>query len=376
MGLLVMGGGFLLVAALVALQGQHQTASAPETSGEAPKAAPEGTPVQVMKPQRRDMVHTLTLPANISPWYQATLFGKVSGYLKWVGVDKGDLVRKGQLLAVIEAPEIEDQYKQAVADYSIKKLTYERYLGVWNDNPNVIAKQDVDVAAAAAQGAKHLRDSRRTMLEYTRVTAPFAGIITARFADPGALIQAATGSATQAVPLFTIMDIETVRVYISVPQEEARLAQPGVPVQLAVKELPGHEFKSSVTRTTEALDPTTRTLLVETDLPNHDRLLHPGMFVSATLYLEQRPNALAIRPLAIVPGKSGQTKSVFVVEQGKAHLVPIKTGIDDGSWVEVTEGLTGNEDVVLVGKGNITEGQTLAASPYNLPAGTPARQKL
>jgi multidrug efflux pump subunit AcrA (membrane-fusion protein) len=219
MGLLVMGGGFLLVAALVALQGQHQTASAPETSGEAPKAASEGTPVQVMKPQRRDMVHTLTLPANISPWYQATLFGKVSGYLKWVGVDKGDLVRKGQLLAVIEAPEIEDHYKQAVADYSIKKLTHERYLGVWNDNPDVIAKQDVDVAAAAAQGAKHLRDSRRTMLEYTRVTAPFAGIITARFADPGALIQAATGSATQAVPLFTIMDIETVRVYISVPQE-------------------------------------------------------------------------------------------------------------------------------------------------------------
>jgi multidrug efflux pump subunit AcrA (membrane-fusion protein) len=97
--------------------------------------------------------------------------------------------------------------------------------------------------------------------------------------------------------------------------------------------------------------------------------------VNATLYLEQRPNALAIRPLAIVPGKSGQTKSVFVVEQGKAHLVPIKTGIDDGSWVEVTEGLTGNEDVVLVGKGNITEGQTLAVSPYNLPAGTPARQK-
>jgi membrane fusion protein, multidrug efflux system len=331
--------------------------------------------VQVLKPQRKNIVQTLTLPANISPWYQATLYGKVSGYLKWIGFDKGDSVKKGQLLAVIDAPEIEDQYQQADSDYQIKKLTYERYFSVWKDNPDIIAKQDVDVAKAAAESAKHLRDNRKTLLDYTKVYAPFGGIITARFADPGALIQSATGSATQAAPLFTIMDMETVRVYVNVPQEAAFLAKAGISATLTVREMPGVEIKATVTRTTEALDPATRTLLVEIDVPNTKHTFQPGTFVNAVLSLREHPNALAIPPSALVSSSNGMGKAVFTVEQDRARLVPIKTGIDDGVWIEVIEGLTGNEDVVVVGKSGLQDGQIVTASAYNLPAGQPARQK-
>jgi RND family efflux transporter MFP subunit len=207
------------------------------------------------------------------------------------------------------------------------------------------------------------------------VDAPFAGVITARFADPGALIQSAAASATQAVPLFTLMDLQTVRVYVSVPQEAALSANSGVPAIITARELPGKEFRATITRTTNAIDPATRTLLVEIDLPNHDRLFQPGMFVSATLHLREHKNALALPPAALVT-TADKGKAVFVVTQGVAHRLPIKTDIDDGVWVEIVDGLHGDEDVVVVGKSGLTEGQAVNASAYNLPIGKPSSQKL
>ena len=372
----VAAGALILILALVGPNGRQESVSSPTSEKGREGGATTGPAVQSLKPQRRDIDRTLSIPANISPWYQATLYGKVSGYLKWIGVDKGDVVKKGQLLAVLDAPEIEDQYKQAEADYAIKKVTYERYLSVWQDNPDIIAKQDVDVAKAAAESAKHQRDSRRNLLDYTKVYAPFDGVITARFADPGALIQAATGSATQSAPLFTIMDLDKLRIYVSVPQESALLAKPGLPVTLTSRELLGKELKASITRTTEALDPATRTLLVEIDLSNEKHELQPGMFVTATLFLEQHPNSLALPPAAILSGKTRDEKWVFIVEQGKARRVPIRTGIDDGVWVEVIEGLTGEEEVIVVGKSSLTDGQAVTATSYDLPAGQHARQKM
>lgn len=375
---LVTGGAILILTALMVLQGRQESAPSQQEGTEQPQLGQQTSngaeSVQVIKPQRRDMTVSLTLPANISPWQQATLYAKVSGYLKWVGVDKGDLVKEGQRLAVIDAPEVEDQYQQAEADYKIKKLTAERLLGVWQDNPDVIAKQDVDVALAAAEAAKHLRDNRRTLLDYTKVVAPFSGQITARFADPGAMIQTATSSTTQAAPLFTIMDLDTVRVYANIPQEAALLAKPLVPAVVTLRELPGQEFEGSITRTTGALDPSTRTLLVEIDLSNKDRQLQAGMYANVTLLLDQHPQALAIPPASIVNGGDGNEKSVYVVRNGKAHRTPIKTGIDDGLWMEVVSGLSGEEDIVVVGKASLTEGQAVKVSAFNLPTGKPSRQ--
>jgi membrane fusion protein (multidrug efflux system) len=387
-GLTLLGGAFMMFQKSERAPASEENASAPAqgTAGSipgdtTPPVGPTGdaqarltaVEVQVAKPIRRDVTYSISLPANVAPLYQTTLYAKVAGYLKWIGPDKGDRVKKDQVLAIIDAPEVEEQYHQAVADYKIKKLTYERLANVWKETPDVIAKQDVDVAEAAFEGAKHLMDQRTVLRDYMKVRAPYSGLITARFADPGAMIQIATSSATSASPVFTIMDIETVRIYTNVPQDDAPMVRAGTAVIVTVKELVDRPFTATVTRTTLSLDPSTRTMLVEIDLPNQDHALQPGTFAEVTLMLRQSPNALVIPPGSIV--SNGKTKSVFVVEQGRAKLVPIITGLSDGRWVEITQGLNGTEDVVVVGKTRLTEGTLVRAAPYNLPEGTPSVQK-
>lgn len=332
--------------------------------------------VQVLKPQRRDIAHAVRLPATLSPIAQVTLYSKVTGYLKSVHVDKGDVVTAGQVLAVIDVPELAERYQQAESTHLIKKLTYERLRNVWNDNPDVIAKQDVDVAEAAYLGAKHAVKQLDTELQYTKVRAPFSGVITARFADAGALIQAAITSTTQTMPLFTLMDMSTLRVYANVPQEDVLHMKPGLRASVKIDQLPDEEFRGQVTRTTGALDPSTRTMLVEVHVPNKARRLQPGMFATATLYLQEHKQALVIPPAALMSNGDGRGYSVFVVDRGKATRVSITTGLDDGVWVEVVSGLKGDEEVVLVGKAALTDGQPVQASPYSLPEGKPARQKM
>ena len=332
--------------------------------------------VQVLKPEQRDITYTIRLPATLSSIAQVTIHAKVTGYLKSIQADTGDAVSAGQVLAVIDAPELAQQYQQARSTYMIKKVTYERLMKAWKENPDVIAKQDVDVAEAAYIGAKHAMGQLSTQLEYTKVRAPFSGTVTARFADAGALIQAATSSATQTMPLFTLMDMSTLRVYANVPQKDVQYTKPGVRASIRIAELPGKEFHGQVARTTGALDPLTRTMLVEIHAPNEERQLQPGMFAIANLYLREHKNALVIPPTALISGAGGTGDSVFVVDHGVAKQVPITTDIDDGVWIEVTKGLTGDEDVVVVGKAGLTQGQHVQASPYTLPAGIPARQKL
>ncbi|MDP1946528.1 MAG: efflux RND transporter periplasmic adaptor subunit [Nitrospirota bacterium] len=330
--------------------------------------------VQVTKPTRRLLVYTVTLPANISPLYQTTLYAKVSGYLKWIGPDKGDTVKKDQILAIIDAPEVEEQYHQAQSDYHIKRLTSERLAKVWKESPDVIAKQDVDVAEAATQGAKHLMEQRAALRDYTKVRAPYAGIITARFADPGALIQVATASSAGAIPLFTIMDLDTVRVYTNVPQDDSPWVQPGITkASVIVKGLEGRSFTGTVTRSTLALDPSTRSLLVEIDLPNPDHALRPGTFVEVSLGLREIPDALVLPPQAVISGPKG--KSLFIVEASRAKSVPVQTGISDGRWIEITSGLSGDEEVVVVGKRKLLDRSLVSPAPFNLPEGKPAQQK-
>jgi membrane fusion protein, multidrug efflux system len=339
-------------------------------------AAADSRPVdvQVTKPTRRELTYQVTLPANISPLYQTTLYAKVSGYLKWIGPDKGDAVKKDQVLAIIDAPEVEEQYHQALSDYHIKKLTFDRLAKVWKESPDVIAKQDVDVAEAASQGAKHLVEQRAALRDYTKVRAPYAGIITARFADPGALIQIATASSAGAIPLFTIMDLDTVRIYANVPQDDSPWVIPGkTKATVNVKGLEGRAFTGKVTRSTLALDPSTRSLLIEIDLPNPDHALRPGTFVELSLGLREIPDALVLPPQAVISGPKG--KSVFIIEGGRAKSAPVQTGISDGRWMEITSGLSGDEDVVVVGKGKLLEGSPVTPAPFNLPEGKSAVQK-
>jgi RND family efflux transporter MFP subunit len=386
---LIVIGVFLLSAVALAVvlldQPKGPSGPPPSASGSAaqpsqatePPAVPSshGDPIEVqtMKPIRRDIAYTISLPANIAPLYQTTLHAKVAGYLNWIGPDKGDWVKKDQVVAKIDAPELEEQYQQAVADYKIKRLTHERLAKVWKESPDVIAKQDVDVALAGYEGAKHVMEQRQVLRDYTKVRAPFDGLITARFADPGALIQVATISAAGAMPLFTIMNIETVRVYANVPQDNVALAKIGTPALLTVNEHPGREFHGAITRSTLALDPATRTMLVEVDLPNKDHALQPGTFGELILTLAQHRDALALPTNALVAG--AKTKTVVIIEAGLAKTVPVRIGLNDGKWMEIVEGLRGDEDVVVVGKSKVMDGMRVHTVPYHLPEGKPASQK-
>ncbi len=359
-------------------QKANSSAAAPAGSSQEKSKTdqPDNQPVEVQatKPIRQELVYTITLPANISPLYQTTLYAKVSGYLKWIGPDKGDHVKKNQVVAVIDAPEVEEQYQQAAADYKIKKITFERLNKVLHESPDVIAKQDVDMAEAGYEGAKNLMQQRGAMRDYTKVRAPYDGIVTARFADPGALIQVATSSATNAIPLFTIMDLNTVRVYANVPQDDSPWIVPGkTKASVLVKELPDRSFTGTITRSTLALDPSTRSLLIELDLPNPDHALRPGTFAEIALGLREIPNALVLPPQAVVSGPNGKT--VLIVEQGRAKYIPVQTGITDGKWIEIAQGLRGDEEVVVVGKRRLLEGSVVHTSPFTLPDAKPSQQK-
>ena len=369
---LLLGAGFWVLES----DTQPVDTKASPSAAKSPAAAKEAgsvPEVQVVKPARHDVAATLRLPATASPLHQTTIYAKVSGYLKAVNNDKGDRVKQGQVLAVIDAPEIAQQYEQALADYTIKKVTYERLAQVRKEAPDVIAQQDVDVAEASAKAAQHLLEQRQTWLDYTKVRAPYDGVVTARFVDPGALIQVAMSSATQAVPLFTIMDLSTLRFYVNVPQEDAPFVKTGTPATIVLKEPAEKKIETTVTRSTMSLDPSTRTMLVEIDIPNPGEALVSGMFVEVILTLRQHQNALVVPPAALVADSS--SKAVFVVDHGVAHKVSVKTDIDDGVWVEVTSGLTGGEDVVVVGKSQLVDGKPAKASPYNLPSGKPSSQK-
>jgi membrane fusion protein (multidrug efflux system) len=355
-------------------QAAQKVATHPYDTGKRLAIDDQPVDVQVAKPLRQNLAYTIALPANISPLYQTTLYAKVSGYLKWIGPDKGDHVKKDQIVAIIDAPEVEEQYQQAVADYKIRKITFERLDKVWKESPDVIAKQDVDVAEAAYEGAKNLMQQRAVLRDYTKVRAPYDGTITARFADPGALIQVATSSATAAIPLFTIMDLNTVRVYANVPQDDSPWIEPGkTRATVTVRELPDRSFSGTITRSTLALDPSTRSLLVEVDLSNTDHALRPGTYAQLAINLREIPNALLLPPQAVNTGPKG--KFVFIVEQGKAKFVPIQTGITDGTWIEISDGLQGQEDVVVVGKRTLSDGSAVQTSPFKLPEAKPSQQK-
>ncbi len=379
---LLAGGAYY---ALAERTGQEWQPSRPALEQDTAKSAAAARPqvplqetpaklaVQVVTPRRQDLTRTSRLPGTIAPWRQATLYAKVSGYLQWIGFDKGDRVKEGTILAIVDAPELQQQYAQAQSDYAIKQLTFERLKRVWQENHDVIAKQDVDVAEAAARGTKHLLEQRATMLAYTKVRAPFAGLVTARFVDPGAMIQVATNSETQAAPLMTIMDTAKVRVYFSVPQEEAGLAKPGCPVQVSLSQQPGRVFTGALTRTTDVVDTASRAMLAEADLPNPEGLLQPGSFAEVDISLVQHPHAILIPSAAVVP-EDGRP-NVFIIEKGRAKKIPITSGLDDGVNVEVLAGLNGTEQLVVIGQDRLTDGTLVEATAYDLPQGVLARQK-
>lgn len=336
--------------------------------------------VTVAQPIRKTAVRSITMPASVEALSQATLYAKVSGYVQWIKVDKGDRVKKGEALALLEVPEMDKQYQSAMAavqqaraeeeraqaEVALKQVTYKRLADVRQAKPDVLPQQDVDAARAAyevAQGDAKLSKAKvdlaraevgrlEALQEYAKITAPFDGVVTARFVDPGALIQQGTNSTGN--PVLTVANMDTVRVYLSLPEPEVPNLKRGALAHVRLDAFPGKTFEGRVTRFATALDPQTRTMKTEIDLPNPGHLVRPGMYGTAELELASEQNALFLPAQSVRRDSQGKA-FVYVVVEGRIRKENVEAVSDDGKLIQV-KGLRGEETVVLSGTANLHEG--------------------
>ncbi len=339
--------------------------------------------VKVTKPRRQVITRTITLTANIEAYEQVSLYAKVAGYLKAIHVDIGDRVRKDQLLAALEVPEVDQQYRaaqsdvaerradlnKARADAELANRTFVRSEGL--RLKEAITQQDMDeararhstadalveVAQSRLRAAQAHLDEVRTLLGYSQIISPFDGIVTRRFVDPGALLQAATAS-NNVTPIVTVARVDTVRVFVDVPEPDAPFIAKGEPAVLRVQSLPHRTFKGGVTRYAGALDPSTRTMRTEVDLSSPDGVLRPGTFGDLAIRVVARPAVLTLRSDLIHHDDEGAF--LYVLDSGRALKRAVQTGLASGDTVEILSGIDDHTRVI-------------ASSSPELKAGVPVR---
>jgi membrane fusion protein, multidrug efflux system len=322
-----------------------------------PSAAPE---VAVTSPRRGEIHRFVTLPGTLRANQQVTLHAKVAGYLKSIKVDNGDMVKAGDLLAEIEIPELVAERAKHEAELHIAQVESQRLKAAREKAPDLITPAASDTAEARLAMAQAGLAHNETMLKYGKIVAPFNGVVTMRYVDIGAFVPAATaGSNPQAAAIVTLMDYTTVRARVAVPEVEAARVQLGQPVILTTDSLPGKIFRGKVSRHSGALDEGTRSLLVEADFPNHDLTLRPGMYAIIKIGVEQHTNALLVPAAALVREKAAGF--LFTLADGKATRVPVKYGFNDGTNVEILEGVAENARVIIPGKATLTSGQPVRA---------------
>jgi membrane fusion protein (multidrug efflux system) len=336
-------------------------------------AAPQGAQtVMVVQPRRLDAVRKITLPGDLTGFFQATLYAKVTGYLRKINIDKGDWIHKGEVLAEIEVPELEDRLNRETARLKVRKATYERLKRVWDSDPRLVAREDLDIAYGSYQESHSNVDELNTMLKYTRIIAPFDGVVTARFVDPGALIQASGGQPTfelggsaahprgNTTAVVSVAMMSKLRVYVYVPEEAVGLIRRGMPATLTLREYPGRRFTGDVARFATSLDLSTRTMLTEVDVENPRHELYPGMYANVTIELQSHPGALTVPPSAV--SSAGDNDVVYVVRDSRLQKVAVTTGIRTGAYVEVISGLAGNEQIVNNFTPALFEGEQVRAA--------------
>lgn len=351
--------------------------------------------IEVIRPTRGTVVHTIDLPGDLVGFYEAALHAKVTGYLQMIGVDKGDWVKAGTLLATIQVPELHSNLEHAQADMELAKITYERLHRVQQSDPRLVALEDVDIAYARYLQAKATVRTLQTMVDYTRIVAPFDGVITGRFADPGALIRAGGGDigvnetsglvspgATEGSgghrsgggPVLTIAAIDRLRVYIYVPERECVMVRRNEPATLRLDEFPGRVFHGSVARYASALDLATRTMMTEIDIDNPDHRLYPRMYAHVILELARNPNALEL-PISAIGGLDA-SPFVYVVRDGRLVKQVVTTGFNDGAIVEIVSGLAGRELVAKDVNPTLHAGEEIESRRYDPnPVGPGAGRK-
>ncbi len=307
--------------------------------------AAQGRRVLVTHPRQAPPTRNLDIPATIHGYVETPVYAKIPGYLKTISVDKGDRVREGQVLATLESPEVDQQVANALANYNLQVLTNKRNQELVGKA--LIAQQTADESHSAMLQAKATLEQLQAMQAYEVIRAPFAGIVVARNVDPGALIPQATAS-SGGTPFLTLATLSPVRVYANVPQSAAPFIQNGDPAVITVTEYPGREFKGSVTRHPDALQPATRTMLVEVDIANEDLSLFPGMYANVLFQVAVPAGPPQVSDDALI-FRSGKVY-VPLVRDSRLHLAEVSLGYDDGRTVEITSGL-GAEDLVAINVG-------------------------
>lgn len=362
-----------LVLVLVATRGRSRDAVR-----EATAVPPAARPLAAVKVARADLARSISLSAELLPFQEVDVHAKVAGYVRSIRVDVGDHVRKGETIAELEIPEAshelekataashaaEQELRLAQAHYDEVHLGSRRLIDVATQRPNLVAQQDIDTARAQDQealaalesarerlGGSQAEEKRmRTMLDYGVIAAPFDGVITKRYADTGALIQAGTASNTQAMPVVSLAEDRLLRLAFPVPESAVPYIRAGTPVAIEVAAV-GRKFGSSVSRYAGQVDRSTRTMVTEVDVPNKDGALTPGMYATVTVVLEERKDTLSLPVLALSGGSVFRFGPGGVLEQRT-----VKVGLATAERVEVLDGLREGDVVVVGGRAELRPG--------------------
>jgi len=385
----------LITMALAALAG-----SACSRSRAAASDPPDVPTVAVAKAARGDIAQSLTIAAEFRPFQEIEVHAKVAGYLKSIAVDVGDRVKAGQQLAILEIPELQDEIRQdeaavkraseeirrAQADvertqsaHEVAHLNATRLAGVMKTRPNLVAQQDIDeatgrdrvseaqvstaeAALAAAREqleiAKAAQSKTQTLFDYSRITAPFTGVITHRYADTGAMIQAGTSSQSQALPIVRLSQNDRLRLVIPVPESAVPRIHLGGQVAVAVQSL-HKSVAGTVARFADRLDTDTRTMHVEVDVRNPDLTLVPGMYADATLVLDSVKGAI-VAPVQAVERTSDGARVFVVGRDGKIEVRTVQLGLESDDRIEVTRGLADGDLVVVGSRAQLKAGSIVA----------------
>jgi membrane fusion protein (multidrug efflux system) len=302
-----------------------------------------GPRVLVTPVRHAPRTRSLELPATIHGYTETSVFAKVAGYLKTIRVDKGDRVKRGQLLAVLDTPELDHEVANARATYQLAKITDSRNQSLLREG--VIAHQAADESSAKVKETRAALAQFVAMQTYKQIRAPFDGVVTARYFDPGALIPQFTAPSAAGIPLVGLATLSPLRVYADVPQSVAPFVRDGDPATITVTEYPGQVFEGSVTRHPEALTSATRTMLVEVDLPAEDHALLPGMYAKVGLRITapEGPPQVPDDALIFRDGKP----FVPLVRNDHLKLAEVMLGYDDGVNIQITHGVEPGDLVAI-----------------------------
>jgi membrane fusion protein (multidrug efflux system) len=324
-----------------------------------PDAAATSVPVEVQPLKRAAMIAVYSGTAPIEANNEAEVVAKVGGEVRQIFVEEGDSVREGQVLARLDGDRLRLEVAQSEANLRKLERDYTRFQEL--SEKGLVAKGTVENAKFDLDALRAAYDRARLELSYTEIRAPIAGVVSARNIKLGNTINAND-------PTFTVTDLDPLVAYVHVPEKEFRKLAPGQPAEVMVDALGGTRFTGTIAFISPTVDPQTGTFRAKLEVPDASRRLKPGMFARVNIVYERRENALQVPRNSILDSDGSQ--SVFVVSGNKAEQRRIKPGLVNGGWVEVTEGLKGDERIVVVGQGGLKSGTLVKV--VDTEAGAPA----